>query len=264
MWLLRTLSGLLDLALPSACAGCGTGDGPWCASCAQHLAGPARLAWPTPAPDGLPAPWAVAEYAGPVRAALLSHKERGRLPLARPLGAALARAVRAAVADDGGGNRVLLVPVPSRPSAVRSRGYDATRRLARHAVLPLQTSGITAYVVPAVRVSPSSRGLADQAGLSAAERAANLAGALTVPSPWQPSVRGRRVVLVDDVVTTGASLAESARALRAAGATVESAAVVAATARRRVLPPATGGASVMSWHPPGSVVAPDEPVLRDQ
>jgi predicted amidophosphoribosyltransferase len=70
--------------------------------------------------------------------------------------------------------------------------------------------------------------VADQADLTAADRAANLSGALRA----RFDLRGSRVIVVDDVITTGATLAEAARALRAAGADVRAAAVVAATARR--------------------------------
>ena len=76
------------------------------------------------------------------------------------------------------------------------------------------------------------RDVRDSAGLSAAERAGNLAGALAVRADLRRPLRGRTVVLIDDVVTTGATLSESARALHAIGATVPSAAVIAATRRR--------------------------------
>ncbi|MFD7735507.1 ComF family protein [Kitasatospora phosalacinea] len=77
-----------------------------------------------------------------------------------------------------------------------------------------------------------SRPVADQAGLGAAERRRNLDGALAVPARVAPRLAGHRLVLVDDLVTTGASLAEAARALRAAGCPPRAAATVAATARR--------------------------------
>jgi len=77
------------------------------------------------------------------------------------------------------------------------------------------------------------RRLVDQAGLDARQRVANLDGALAVPHRFVRLVRGREVLVVDDVITTGASIAEVARALRAAGADVIGASVVAATRRRQ-------------------------------
>ncbi|MGH8969597.1 MAG: phosphoribosyltransferase family protein, partial [Actinomycetes bacterium] len=105
---------------------------------------------------------------------------------------------------------------------------DPTARLARRAAAELRRAGVPARVAPVIR---AVRRVADQAGLDAAARAANVGGALTVPRGLGRLVDGRRVVVVDDIITTGASLAESARALRASGADVVGAAVVAATAR---------------------------------
>ena len=221
---------LADLALPDGCAGCTAPGRALCPGCRSELTGPAHPAWPTPVPPGLPPPWAVADYAGPARAAVLAHKEEGRRALGVPLGAALATAAAAAVGPVPV-EPVLLVPAPSRPAAVRARGDDPTRRLARRAAAVLRRAGLPVGVVPALR---GARGLADQAGLDAAGRAVNLAGALRVGPGGERLVAGRVVVVVDDVVTTGATLAECARALRAAGAVVVGAATVAATSRRTV------------------------------
>ena len=231
---------LVDLVLPGGCAGCGSagvaGDGGslLCEVCRRGLAGPARLVWPTPVPPGLPPPWAVADYAGAARGAILAHKEDGRFGLAAPLGDALARAVTAGLAATSGGGHprapVALIPVPSRRTAVRARGQDATLRLTRRAAATVRRDGADVEVLPVVRIV---RGMADQAGLDARERAANLGGALAVPRRLASLVRGRAVVVVDDVITTGSSIDETARALRAAGADVLCAAVVAATRRRR-------------------------------
>ncbi|MET9018877.1 phosphoribosyltransferase family protein [Actinopolymorpha sp. NPDC004070] len=84
------------------------------------------------------------------------------------------------------------------------------------------------------------RRVADQAGLDARARRANLAGAFVVRVRSRDLLTGRAVLLVDDVLTTGATLAEAARVLRVAGVNVRAAAVVAATRRRR---PAIGPGS---------------------
>lgn len=220
-------TGLLDLALPAACAGCGVAPGLVCPACASALAGPARLRPPEPAPPGLPPPFAVADYSGPVRAIVVEHKERGRLALARPLGDALARAVLAAAPAGHAG--LLLVPAPSRPTAVRSRGHDPTARMARRAALVLRRAGVAVQARSVLRVGPQVR---DQAGLSSWQRAANLEGSMHVPRGALRHVAGAQVVVVDDVVTTGATLCEAARALHVAGARVAGAATVAATRRR--------------------------------
>jgi len=225
---LAVLRDLLELVLPADCAGCGTDGVPWCSGCAGLLAGPARLCRPDPCPPGLPPTWAMASYDGAPRAAVLAHKERGALTLTRPLGSALARAVSAAAAG-AGCREPLLVPAPSRSAAVRERGNDPTLRLARAAARCLRGTGVEARVAPVLRMSRRTR---DQAGLGVGARAENLAGAVRVPPRLADWVAGRPVVVVDDVVTTGATLAESARALRAAGAMVVAAAVVTATARR--------------------------------
>lgn len=210
------LADLLDLALPRDCAGCGAPGRTLCDQCVRGLRFP-RQHRPRPCPPGLPTLVAAAPYDGAVRAALIAHKERGRLGLVRPLGAALAGAVRALDLP----RRVVLVPVPSAPAAVRERGHDHARRLARAA----------ARAVPGARARPllvPARAVADQSGLGTAARAANLHAALRA----RRRLDGVLVVVVDDVVTTGATLAEATRALRAAGAQVAGCAVIAATSRR--------------------------------
>jgi predicted amidophosphoribosyltransferase len=219
------LTALLDLVLPQPCAGCG-GPGAWCDDCAVLLSEVARhplgLTRPDPPPPRFPVTAAAAAaYAGPVRGALLAHKEKGRLALGRPLGRALAAAVGCLAPS----SRVVLVPVPSSRAAVRARGHDHALRLACFAAGALSDSG---RPTQARSLLTAVRPLGDQSGLGAAGRAANLAGAFAavraVPT-------GLPVVVVDDVMTTGSSIAEAARALAAAGAHVVGAASVAATMR---------------------------------
>jgi predicted amidophosphoribosyltransferase len=214
---------IVGLVLPVACAGCGEGRVVLCEGCLRALgAGPARRVRPRPEPPGLPPVYAVAEYADRARAVLLAHKERGMLVLAVPLGRALAVSVRAA-RGRGGGGPLSLVPVPSARAAVARRGHDPVRRIARAAAGVLRREGIAARVRPVLR---QRRGVTDQSGLGARQRLANLSGALTVTPGGL--AEGESVLLVDDLVTTGASLTEAARAVRAAGGATLGAAVVAA------------------------------------
>jgi predicted amidophosphoribosyltransferase len=230
------LDAWLDLLLGSMCSACGAPGRALCRCCEARLPGRAGPAWPTPTPPGLVRPTAVGEYADPLRRLIVDHKEHGRLGLARPLGRLLAVAVadawRAAGATAGlAGGPLELVPVPSHPAVVRERGHDPLLRIARVAAGAVRREGLRARVHPALRVTARP---VDQAGLDTSSRAANVRDRFAVR-------RGARVtapvVLVDDVVTTGATLREAQRALEAAGVTVLGAATVAATRRRH---PGTG------------------------
>ncbi|MHC3473870.1 ComF family protein [Streptomyces sp. 7R007] len=205
------LQGLGELVLPAACGGCGRARAVLCAGCRRALSGgaPCRVR-PVPEPVGLPVVHAGARYADEVRAVLLAHKERGALALAGPLGVALAGAVRAGVRS----GPVVLVPVPSGRAALRARGHDPVRRIALAAARELRRTGTAARVVAVLR---QRRVVADQAGLNSRERLDNLAGALAVAPGGARLLREGAVVLVDDVMTTGASLTEAARAVYAAG-----------------------------------------------
>jgi predicted amidophosphoribosyltransferase len=225
---------LSDLVLPDGCAGCGRTRAPGglCARCCRLLTSPrARRVRPVPEPPGLPAVHAALAYADEPRAVLLAHKERGGLRLAAPLGASLAAAVAAGLAAGGsraGGpaaRRIALVPVPSARRASARRGHDPVRRTARAAAARLRAAGRPACTFPVLR---QVRYVADQSGLGPGPRAANVRNAFGVVAGAGTLLAEAEVVLVDDVMTTGASLVEAARAVRAAGAVRVRAAVVAA------------------------------------
>jgi predicted amidophosphoribosyltransferase len=215
-------STVLDLLFPAPCAGCGGMKGPLCPSCAQALERP-RTHRPLPSPVDLPLVWAAGTYQGAVRNAILAYKERGRRDLAEALGRALAGAIRPLA----GSNRPLsLVPIPSRRQAARQRGGDHVLRLARVAARRLAVLGHPVTVEPLLAVV--GRPL-DSAGLTACERVVNLAGAF---GPRGDVRLQGAVVLVDDIVTSGATLATASRVLGTHGVSVAAAAVVAATLRR--------------------------------
>ncbi|SKA03855.1 Predicted amidophosphoribosyltransferases [Marinactinospora thermotolerans DSM 45154] len=211
------LAALVDLVLPRRCAGCRVPGTRLCPSCSGVLRRPPRPCRPRPR---CPLVWSCGFYSGPHRDLLLAFKNGGRRSLAGPLGDTLARAVAEAARGHG---RVLLVPVPSRGSALRHRGYDPVRLLAGAAAAG------TGRHPPRIRVVAGLhhvRRVADQVGLTATQRGANLAGALAVRPNAMPLLRGAPVLIVDDVLTTGATIAEAARALRAARCTVQGAVVL--------------------------------------
>ncbi len=247
--LARGLAILTDLVVPLSCAGCGARAAAACPACMAILRGPVILAAAGPLATsrrrGLPPCLAVARYGGRVRSLVLAYKERGRVDLARPLGAALARVLELAAVDAQArtdlpwapvsrlrrGPTLVLVPVPSTSAARRRRGFDHVGLLCSAAAAVLRRRGCRVRVVPMLR---PARRLADQAGLGAAARAANLAGAFAMSDPRRSAalldtLDHHRVVIVDDVLTTGATVGEAARCLSAGAVRPAAAVVVAAT-----------------------------------
>jgi predicted amidophosphoribosyltransferase len=225
------LVSVLDLVLPQFCVGCGGAGGRCCAGCLAEMAAAPGMRMPRPSPPGLPDCWSAGAYDGVARRAILACKERGAVTLAGALAQVLAFTVLTAFAAIGAAwtrGPFAVVPVPSARRSLRSRGHDPTGRMAALAVRHLTAAGLRAEPWAALR---QARQVSDQAGLSSTERVANLTGRLQVPrrakSPPAPVA-----LLLDDIVTTGATLAEAARALRAEGVRVPLAVTVAATRRR--------------------------------
>ncbi len=203
----------LALVLPVSCAGCDEPDVVLCERCALDLA-PAPCLRFVDAPGGEIAVWSGLPFDGVAARVLRAIKQDGRTALARALAPALAAALACADAAD-----VVLVPLPTSRAAYRRRGFRVPDLLIRRAGLRRRT--LLRY----------ARRTADQRGLDREERRRNVHASLVARD-----AAGLRVVVVDDVVTTGASLAEAVRALREGGADVVAAVTVAATPRRAVMP----------------------------
>lgn len=212
---ITVLAVLVDLVLPIRCAGCGERGIPICLRCAATFAGPFPVRRPGLA-HGPPA-FALAEYQGAARTALLAYKERGRRDLAGVLGRTMAAVLPwlPGAGPDVDGTW-WLVPAPSRATEARRRGGWHLVRLARAVACALAAAGHPAVVAPALRLAGPAR---DSVGLTAAARAANLAGRIRLRPEGSPP-RGTPVILLDDVIASGATATACAAELTAAGLNV--------------------------------------------
>jgi ComF family protein len=210
----------LDAALPANCVGCGAEGPPVCARCLPAL--DARLRSPAGTAIGLPGDvpepllqldWC-APFHGVVRAALHAIKYGGEQRLGEPLGRAVARRWAAV-----GVGAELVMNVPVHRDRERQRGYDQARLIASRAADHL--------VLPFVPALSRARSTIAQFDLDRRDRAKNVRDAFAVDPRATEGVRGRWILLVDDVVTTGATLAACATALESAGALGVSAITVA-------------------------------------
>ncbi|KUH96651.1 phosphoribosyltransferase [Mycolicibacterium acapulense] len=207
---------MLDLVLPLQCGGCGAPSTRWCAACAATLtvrADDPHLVSPRVDP-GVPV-YSLGRYAGPRRAAVIAVKEHGRTDLLRPLAGALRAGLSHLLTWGLLDTPLTVVPAPTRRWSARRRGGDPVTRMARTAAADLPGVG----VVQALRTRAL---VADSVGLSTADRQRNIGGRVRVVRPVADEV-----LVVDDIVTTGATAAESVRVLHTVGARVAAVLVVA-------------------------------------
>jgi ComF family protein len=208
-----TLARLLSLVAPPLCWGCGgpaARDGPLCQSC---RAGQRRLESVALAVAGI-STWAPVAYEGSARALVGALKFRGAAGVADHMAAAmLARAPPRLI------DKRTLVPVPLHPARLRRRGFNQADRLA--AAMAARSA------LPVSRCLRRRGGHSAQVGRGRSDRLAAVRGSITADPPVAP-----RVLLVDDVITTGATLAACAVALRDAGASEVAAIAYARTLGR--------------------------------
>lgn len=203
--MLSELRSLSKLIFPVACIGCGAAQVEICPSCSALWSTPPILSQL----DSLPLAF-TARYQPRVQRFILAAKEDGskvaRTALAQSLTASLRKLL-----EGRAGEEILLVPIPSHPATIRARGRDHAQLLARAVS---QNFGPEVVHAPLLRVN---RRVADQTGLTHLQRAANLAGAFSADSQLITRQGKAAIVMVDDVITSGSSLREGARALASVG-----------------------------------------------
>jgi predicted amidophosphoribosyltransferase len=160
------------------------------------------------------------EHAGVLRSAIVAWKEEGRTLLLRPLAHLLAASVVEVAGETSA--PFVLVPVPTSRRSRMARGADVVDQLARESGGLLRCAGADVTIRQALKVA---RRTVDQSGLGARDRARNLAGAFVLRS--EEGLADGHVVVVDDIVTTGATLGEAVRALTSAGHGPTAAATIA-------------------------------------
>jgi predicted amidophosphoribosyltransferase len=207
---------VLDLILPLECGGCGRPSTRWCDACATELSVASHQPHVVnPRIDPQVPVFALGRYAGARRQAILAVKEHGRGDLVVPLARVLAAGVHRLLVWGMVETPLTIVPAPTRGSAARRRGGDPVTRVAVAAV----AGHPEISVVRALRMRALAR---DSVGLGTSARERNVAGRVVLRS--KPGklldTEVTEVLVVDDVVTTGATARESVRTLQAAGTRV--------------------------------------------
>ena len=203
---------LLDFLFPPHCPRCGAyveRRGGWCPACLQQTALWRQLALPSQSP--LTAAWAVGHYRGGLRdliRGLKYHGRRASLPYIRSVLATVPAGWFGRLTGTAAAASWLAVPVPLFPAKERQRGFNQTELIFREWALSKGMSWQRALV--------RSRSTTPQFGLGADERIKNLSGAFCLSEC--ADVRGKCLLLVDDICTTGTTLRECAKVLRKGGA----------------------------------------------
>ena len=205
---------VVSFVSPNRCAFCGevmNNNDYWCGMCYRHLPFIWGIVRP---PDNISELYACCFYVGRARDAVLELKYRGSVYPADAFAAMLGKRLREAdVRAD------MLIPVPNGSGGIKTRGFSSSELIARR--LSLHTG------IPAANAVRADRHKTEQKSLSAYKRVSNAMHGFYIEK--NADIKGRRIILVDDVTTTGSTLSAVGGLLLEAGAADVSAAVFAKT-----------------------------------
>ena len=219
------LADVADLVLSRECTGCGSVGPLLCPGCRRDVLSVQRH-HVRAGPGGLPPIVVASVYEGLAQRLVIAHKEHGMLGLTGDLGSMLALAITALSAGP-----VVIVPVPPHRDTVARRGIDTLDAIARSSAGRLRAGSTGAEVVPLLRRRTDA---GRHVGSTASQRQAKVHVTMEVDHRKAEKLRpGHHIIVVDDVVTTGATVAEAMRALADAGLQVGGIAAVAATPSRQ-------------------------------
>lgn len=215
----RVIGELTGLLLPRGCAGCDRPDALLCPDCARLLTRPVFSEAPSYA---LGQALACGAYRGPVRRAILAWKDHDDRALDRPLGHAISLLTgrllaggrfRAGLPSGTNGTPILVVPAPSTPRSLRRRGRAHLNPVVAAVARTLMDAGFPSVSTPVLTMH-DIRGKSVGAG-GRSERASRVSGRIVVRDA--SSVVGHPILVIDDIVTTGSTIRQCARALTLAG-----------------------------------------------
>ena len=233
---------LAALVWPVACVGCGAADRELCWECHDKLeAGDPRAI----AVDLVQVPaYARGTYTGVLRSVIVAYKHGGRYGFVRQLGTQLQYPLTQALTHATAAP--LIVTAPSRAASVRCRGYRHVDEVVKEALRGLADFGATHAPPELARALKATRGRKGQVGLDAGARAEN-ASRVAVSGAWHSRLAGREVIVVDDILTTGATLRAACDVLIAAGSSIVAVVTLATVTHESSLRANPSGTGDASW-----------------
>ncbi len=200
--MIKTLAALKELVYPTTCAGCNLLGTQLCNSCSETWFTPPKLNY-----LGESKLYFVANYNPQSARIILAAKEDGNVFCINLLARCIARSIIFALPESFIAQPVAIITIPSSPAAIRRRGRDHISQVAKQVVKNLAVENIPATYSPVIYLS---KNIKDQSKLNSRQRTQNLSGAFSVKNCEIPS---GDLFLIDDLVTTGASIQEGVRAL---------------------------------------------------